>query len=197
MKKKKGKKSMARKIIYLVLFAIIIYAFIYISNKYEKLSEEKTIVFSDYYKKEPNEYYEIINSTKLIAATKKDNSLIFIGNSTSLWSVEYAKILTSIAKELDLKIKYYDLENDKGQKNSNYYAIRESLEGHLTTTDGSKNNLLAPSFYIMKDGKIKYYNNDTVAMKNTDIPKEYWNKTRKEEFKKELKYNIEKYYLKK
>ena len=33
------------------------------------------------------------------------------------------------------------------------------------------------------------------AMKNIDDPKEYWTKARKEEFKQEITYNIEKYYL--
>ena len=193
--KKKKKSKLLRKVIYLLLFSLIIYALIYISNKYEKLSETKTIVFNDYYPNESSKYYTIINANKLISNTKKGNHLVFIGASTSAWSIEYASLISDIAKELDIKIDYYDLENDKNQKNSNYYEVREILSGSLTTTDGSKNNLLSPSFYIMSNGMIKYYNTDTVAMKNTDIPEEYWNKKRKEEFKMEIKEKIEKYYL--
>ena len=32
-------------------------------------------------------------------------------------------------------------------------------------------------------------------MRNTDKPSEYWTKAKKEEFKQEITYNIEKYYL--
>lgn len=195
MKKKKGKPAIIRKLIYLVLFALIIYAFIFISNKYEKLSQEEEIVIGDYYKGLDTDTFEIVNSNKLISYLNKGDHLIFIGNSSSIWSQEYAKILFNIAKKLDVEISYYDLENDKTQKNSHYYNVRERLAGSLTTTDGSKNNLLAPSFYIAKDSKIVFYNIDTVAMKNIDDPKEYWTKARKEEFKQEITYNIEKYYL--
>lgn len=193
--KKKGKKSVIRKLIYFVLFGLIIFAFIYISNKYEKLSVEEEISISDYYKGLDEDIFEIVNSTKMISYLNKGNHLIFIGNSNSVWSQEYAKILFNIAKKLDVEISYYDLENDKSQKNSNYYKLRERLAGNLTTTDGSKNNLLAPSFYVVFNGEIVFYNIDTVAMKNVDKPSEYWTKARKEEFKQEITYNIEKYYL--
>ncbi len=195
MKKNKGKKGIIRKLIYLILFGLIIFAFIYISNKYEKLSEQKTIVFTDYYKNESSDYYDVINANELIAYLKKGNHLIFIGSSSSKWSQEYASLLTKIAKELKIKMSYYDLENDKTQKNSKYYELKEVLKGNLITTDGSNSNILSPSFYIIKDGKVKYYNIDTIAMKNKEEPKEYWNKKRREEFNMEIKNNIEKYYL--
>ena len=193
--KKKRKKSVVRKIIYFILYGIIIFSFIYISNKYEKLSKEEEIVITDYYKNLSTDYFKIINSNKIISYINKGNHLIFIGNSNSQWSQEYAKLLSNIANKLEVEIGYYDLENDKSQKNSNYYDLREKLAGNLITTDGSKNNILAPSFYIISNNKIVFYNIDTVAMRNTDKPSEYWTKAKKEEFKQEITYNIEKYYL--
>ena len=193
--KKKRKKSVVRKIIYFILYGIIIFSFIYISNKYEKLSKEEEIVITDYYKNLSTDYFKIINSNKIISYINKGNHLIFIGNSNSQWSQEYAKLLSNIANKLEVEIGYYDLENDKSQKNSNYYDLREKLAGNLITTDGSKNNILAPSFYIISNNKIVFYNIDTVAMRNTDKPSEYWTKSKKEEFKQEIRYNIEKYYL--
>ena len=50
MNKKKGKKNIIRKLIYLVLYGLIIFAFVYISNKYENLSKEEEIIITDYYK---------------------------------------------------------------------------------------------------------------------------------------------------
>ena len=65
----------------------------------------------------------------------------------------------------------------------------------MITTDGSDSNLLAPSLYIVKDGKVLYYNIDTVAMKNIDTPKKYWTTEEKLEFNTEITNAILKYYL--
>ena len=89
----------------------------------------------------------------------------------------------------------YDINNDKSQLNSNYYEIVKLLKGSLTTTDGTDSNLLAPSFYIIENGKVLYYNTDTVAMKNTEKPSDYWTEEQKTIFSNEITDAINKYYL--
>ena len=196
MKKKANNNySIIRKIVYFILFSLIIGAFIFLSNKYENLSKSKKIDFNYYYKNIETDHFQIINANNLISYTKEGRHLIFIGNSSSKWSIKYAELLTEILKEMNLDAGYYDIKNDKTQKNSNYYAVLEVLKNHLITTDSSNNNLLAPSFYIFTDGEIKYYNIDTVATKNSMTVKEYWKISREEEFIKEIKTNIKRYYL--
>jgi len=195
MAKKNKKSNPIRKIIYFILFALIIGAFIYLSNKYEDLSVEKEKTFTSYYKALKSDKFEVISSNELLSYLNKGKHLIFIGNSNSPWSKKYASILTDILDELNVDASYYDLENDKTQKNSKYYKIREELSNYLVTTDSSQNNLLAPSFYIVDNGKVKYYNIDTVAMKNTESVSVYWTKEVKDNFKLEISKNIEKYYL--
>ncbi len=187
--------QLIRKIIYFILFALIIGAFIFLSNKYENLSRHKKIDFNYYYKNINNENYKIVNATNLVAYTKEGRHLIFIGNSTSKWSQKYAELLTSILTDMNLEAGYYDIKSDKTQKNSNYYEVLEVFKNNLVTTDTASNNLLAPSFYIIVDGEIKYYNIDTVATKNKTNIKDYWNQNKEEEFKKEIKTNIKRYYL--
>ncbi len=87
-----------------------------------------------------------------------------------------------------------DTTEIKSQKNSNYYEIRKLLTGNLTTTDGSTRNLLAPSFYIIVNGEVKYYNTETSAMKNTDNPEKYWTEEKEIEFASEISEAINKYY---
>jgi hypothetical protein len=94
------------------------------------------------------------------------------------------------------KVLYYDLASDKRQKNSNYYEIRKLLEGYSVTTDGGTRNILAPSFYIIKEGKIVYYNIETAAMKNTDSVEKYWTEEKEVEFTTEIINAITKYYFK-
>ncbi len=191
-------RNILKKIIYVILFVLMIFAFIYLSEKYKDNSKEEVKTISNYYPEINSDVFNVINGTKLINVIKKDKSIIFIGSQTSRWSRQYIKELNSIFQEIGLdKIYYYDINNDKAQKNSNYYEIRELLNGFLTSTDGSENNLLAPSFYIIDNGKVLYYNNDTVAMKNTTEIEDYWTEEQKKQFAFEIKNAINKYYLNK
>ena len=190
------KKNLLRKAIYLILFTALTGCFIFISEKYKDNSKEVKITITDYHKSFDVDTYEVIGGTKFISLLQNSNSIILIGSKTSEWSKYYMENINKIIEELNInKVYYYDINNDKAQKNSNYYEIKRLLKGSLTTTDGSKSNLLAPSFYILKDGEIAYYNTDTVAMKNTETPENYWTEDRKLEFNNEIKGAINNYYL--
>lgn len=195
MNSKSKKYQLVRKGLYVLAFLFIIGCFIYLSNKYEDLSKTKKITFNSYYKNIVTDDFTIINANNLISYAKEGRHLIFIGNSSSKWSQKYAEVLSEVLNEVKVEAGYYDIKNDKTQQNSNYYAVVELLNDHLTTTDSSNNNLFAPSFYIIIDGKIKYYNIDTVAMKNNANTKDYWNKETRDNFKREIKNNIKRYYL--
>ena len=190
------KKGLIRKFIYLILFAAAIFGFILISKKYETNSEVKEIVISDYYANLNDQQYTVVGGTKLINLLQNGKHIIIIGSNKSDWSKYYVEEVDKAIKTFNIKTVYhYDINNDKAQKNSNYYAIKELLKDSLITTDGSDSNLLAPSLYIVKDGKVLYYNIDTVAMKNIDTPKKYWTTEEKLEFNTEITNAILKYYL--
>lgn len=193
-----GTKSMMRKIIYGILFLLMIVAFVYLSEKYAENSEPKVWVISDFYKDVDNDRYDVIRGKKLLSYLKEGKYLIFIGSGTSSYSVKYMEELNKVVLGLDIdKVYYYDLNNDKGQRNSNYYAIRDLLSGSLTTTDDNNSNLLAPSFYIVDDGEVLYYNTWTVAMKNTDTVEDFWTSSKEAQFYQEISEAISKYYLNK
>mgnify|MGYP002853755494 CR=1 FL=1 len=190
-------KSLIRKGIYAVLFSLMIFAFIYLSEKYESNADEPIRTINNYYNIKVDESkYEIITGSKMINLIQEGKNIIIVGSQTSDWSKEFMIQMNKIIENNKIdKVYYYDLNNDKSQKNSNYYKIKELLGGSLTTTDGSKSNLLAPSLYIIIEGEVKYYNVDTVAMKNTIKIEEYWNETKKIEFQNEVEEAITKYYL--
>lgn len=189
-------KDIIRKVIYGLLFIAMIIAFIYLSEKYADNSKDRILTINDYYSQIDNSKYEVIRGSKLISLLKSGKSIIFIGSSTSKYASKYIEELDIVLRETNIdKIYYYDINNDKAQKNSNYYEIRELLAGSLTTTDGSQNNLLAPSLYIVDNGEVKYYNIETVAMKNTDAVKDYWTPERETAFISEVTAAINKYYL--
>ncbi len=191
-------KSIIRKIIYIILFLIMAVAFVYLSEKYSNNSEKKVFVISDYYANNQNKYYEVVTGTKMISLIRNGKNIIFIGDSNSPYSQKYIEEIDKIFNNLKIdKVYYYDLNNDKSQQNSNYYEIRELLEGNLTTTDSDDSNLLAPSLYIINNGKVLYYNTDTVAMKNTVTIESYWSNEQELIFQGEITNALNKYYLNK
>lgn len=189
-------KSILRKVIYFILFAGLFACFILLSNKYTDNNKKSVKEFNDYYENVSNNSFEVVNSTKVIKLIKNGKNIIFIGNSKSEWSTRYAEqVDLAVSAFRNVKGYYYDLNNDKALLNSHYYDIIDNLEGSLVTTDAGDNSLLAPSFYIIEDGKVLYYNVDTVAMKNTDEPDKYWTIEKHDEFVKEITDAIKKYYL--
>ena len=189
-------KGIIRKIIYAIIFAAMILSFIYLCNKYAGNSEIKILDINDFYKDIEKENFKVIKGGKFISLFKKGKHIILIGNSKSEYSKKYISEINSIIKELNLKdVYYYDIINDKAQANSNYYQILELLDGYLITTDTSEKNLLSPSLYIIDNGKVKYYNVETSAMKNTDTVEDYWTLQKEFDFKQEVIAAINKYYL--
>ncbi len=189
-------KKIVTKIIYAFLFIAMIVAFVYLSEKYASNSVPKVSVIQDFYSEIKSNKFEVIRGKKFISLIKTGKNVVFVGNSNSEYSQKYIYELETIINELDIdKIYYYDINNDKTQQNSNYYKIRELLNGYLTTTDNSQNNLFAPSLYIIDEGKVKYYNTETVATKNTETVDDYWTKEAEEKFNKEISEAIKKYYL--
>lgn len=191
------RKGLLRKAIYLVLFIALGVCFVLISEKYKDNSKPDIIEISDYYKGLNDKQYTVIGGVKFINLLENDGKhLVVIGNHKSEWSKYYVEELDKAIEVSDIKnVYHYDINNDKAQLNSNYYAIVNLLKGSLVTTDGTDSNLLAPSFYIIKDGKVLYYNTDTVAMKNTEKPSKYWTEEEKQEFNTEITNAINKYYL--
>lgn len=191
-------KGIIRKGIYAIIFIAMLAAFIYLGNKYAGNSEVKVLDITDYYAEIKKENFEVIKGKKFISLLKEGNHVIVIGNSKSEYSKKYMEEVNKIVEELKLeKVYYYDIINDKAQANSNYYEIIELLDGYLTTTDTSDKNLLSPSLYIVDDGKVKYYNTETTAMKNTDTVNDYWTLQQEFNFKQEITEAINKYCLNK
>ncbi len=189
-------KSIIRACIYFILFSLLLVCFIFLSNKYSDNGKSIIKTYHDYYEKIDSEKYEVVNGSKTKKLIKEGMNIIFIGNSKTKWSQQYAEYLNDVIKEYkDIKINYYDLENDKALLNSNYYDIIDLLDGSLVTTDSTENGLFAPCLYIIKDGKVLYYNVETVAMKNTDSVENYWTEVRTANFKQEIAEAINKYYL--
>lgn len=191
-------KNILIKVIYAILFLIMLVCFVYLSEKYADNSKDEVYTIRDYYSTITNDSFVPVNGTRFIHLFKNGKHLVFVGSKTSKWSSKYITELDKVVQSLGVdEVLYYDVNNDKAQKNSNYYKVRDLLKNALITTDETNNNLLAPSFYIIDNGVVKYYNIDTVAMKNTIEPETYWTSEKESEFALEITEAIYQYYLNK
>lgn len=190
-------KNIIKKIIYILIFILMIFAFIFLSKKYTK-DEEINETITTYYSNITSKKFEVVKASAVKSLLKEGKNIIIIGNSDSKYSEKYISLIQETIESIILdKVYYYDLRNDKQQQNSNYYDIRDALSGNLITTDLGENNLLAPSFYIVDNGEVKYYNIESVAVKNTDSVEDYWTYEKEQIFKNEIYTAIEQYYLNK
>lgn len=190
-------KNIIKKVIYLLIFILMIFAFIFLSKKYTK-NEETIDTITTYYSNITSKKFEVAKAAKVKSLLKEGKSIIILGNSESKYSEKYISLIEETIESIILdKVYYYDLRNDKQQQNSNYYDIRDALSGNLVTTDLGENNLLAPSLYIIDNGEVKYYNIESAAVKNTDSIEDYWTYEKEQNFKNEIYTAIEQYYLNK
>ena len=96
------RKSLIRKIIYTILFTILIVCFIFIGNKYTDEDKDKIVSINDYYKNISYEKYEVVRGKKLISLLEEGKHLILVGNKNSEYSKKYIEELTPILEELKI-----------------------------------------------------------------------------------------------
>lgn len=179
-----------RKLGYFFLYALVILAFIYLGTKDYNLVTYATDgerFNGDYNEIPRNNPFVYLNSTELIELLNNGSGIVFMGNKENVWSESYAKYLYEIAEYLGLKeIYYYDVKKVKLLKNRNYYNIINALEGKLIETDDSVNNLFSPSLYIIKDGKVVFYDNTTAVVNNDLEVDTYWDSSNVYKFKEKI-----------
>ena len=102
------------------------------------------------------------------------NALVFFGISNSKNSDYYAKAVDEAAKDLEIKeVLYYDVLDDRKNSNGTYGLIIEYLNDYLEKDDMGKVFLHTPSFLIIKDNKVIYF--DSLERIKANISDdEYW-----------------------
>ena len=190
--------SNVKNYIYFLIIISIIFCFIFLEKKYANNDKQKVKTFADYYTNVDSKKFELINMEKLTDYKKNKDFLLVFGDSQSEWSKNYIYYIYETIKDLNVsKVYYYDLNNAFNQKNSYYYRLKEMFKGSLISGPESDDYLCSPCFFIISKGKVKYYNYDSSFVKNGSAPEEFWNYTKVTDFKGEILYNLNKYYLNK
>ncbi|MBR1417259.1 MAG: hypothetical protein IJ572_05550 [Bacilli bacterium] len=182
-------KKYIRAIIYFVLFAILIGAFIYLGEK--DFASEKGITdakrFSQEYYIGENNPFKYIYGSEAVDIIKNKTGIIYMGFSSNDWSKYYARYLNEAARENDIKtIYYYDLAKDRAKYTKYYRELESILSDYLYELDTGVVRLSTPALVIIKDGKIIFFDDETAIERNNVNPKDYWVQERIQTFKNRL-----------
>ena len=170
-------KKMTKNFIYLVLFAFLIWCFVYLGKKdfsntitdAERFSKEYTAIDTD----NPFVY---VNSNRVLNILNNETGIILVGFSSNAWMQEYVRELYPILKENNItKVYYYDVIEDRTKKTKNFRHIEDLLSKYLKITDMGSEYLFTPALIFVKDGKIINYDDETSLVSFDMRPDTYWN----------------------
>lgn len=170
-------KKMTKNFIYLVLFAFLIWCFVYLGKKdfsntitdAERFSKEYTTIDTD----NPFVY---VNSNRVLNILNNETGIILVGFSSNAWMQEYVRELYPILKENNItKVYYYDVIEDRTKKTKNFRQIEDLLSKYLKITDMGSEYLFTPALIFVKDGKIINYDDETSLVSFDMRPDTYWN----------------------
>lgn len=187
IKNKQIFKSRTQMIVYIILFCLLIWAFIYLGSvdfsesvpDSERFAEEFSLVGKD----NVFEYATAVDAR--IVASGKDGIVLFGTNNE--WVDYYANIINRVAKRVGVeKIYYYDFIKNRMDNNGTYEDIVEKLGNYVTYNDLGKAEIYAPSLLVVRGGNIIYFDNATSFTQGKTSPSVYWNSFRVGEKEQEL-----------
>ena len=114
------------------------------------------------------------------------DALVFFGLPNRKNSDYYAKAVDEVSKKLGIKeVLYYDVLTDRKNSNGTYGLILEYLNDYLEKDDEGNVILHTPTFLIIKDNEIIYF--DSLERIKANVSEDdYWN---------EYNYNLKKAYI--
>ena len=170
-------KKFTRNFIYLILFAFLIWCFVYLGKKdfsstitdAERFSKEYTSI-------EKENPFVYVGSNRVLEILNNETGIILVGFSSNAWMQEYVKELYPVLKENNIsKVYYYDVIEDRTKKAKNFRQIEDLLSKYLKITDMGAEYLFTPALIFVKDGKIINYDDETSLVSYDMRPNTYWN----------------------
>ncbi len=174
-------------IISIILILIIVF-------KYITVKEEDNIKFSNEYKNiDTNNKFIYKDIDEIIEILTNGTGIIFFGFPECIWCQEYVIYLNEIINEENIDNVYYlNIKNDRNKNTQSYNKLINILSDYLIENDNNIKQLYVPTTIIVNNGEIIYNNNETSSINESISPNEYWNESKINEFKNNLRSNIKK-----
>lgn len=187
-------KNKVQMVIYLILFAFLLYMFIFLGGlNYETKIQDNERFAEEFNLVPEDNVFKYINSQDAKMLITGQDGIILIGHKTD-WVNYYAKMVNEVAKDLNIStINYYDILDDRNNDNGTYETIVNYLDGYITYNDLGEGNLYAPTLIIKKNNRIIYFDDETSMVKGKMLPSTYWTEFQINMKKNELETALRKY----
>lgn len=187
-------KNKVQMVIYLILFAFLLYMFIFLGGlNYESKIQDNERFAEEFNLVPKDNVFKYINTQDAKMLITGEKGIVLIGHQTE-WVNHYARIVNEVAKSLNIsQINYYDILDDRQNNNGTYEAIVNYLDGYITYNDLGEGNLYAPTLIIKKNNKIIYFDDETSTIKGKMTPSSYWTEFQVNMKKSELEAAFQKY----
>ena len=176
IKNKKMFKSKTQMVIYIIIFCLLIYAFIYLGKKEYKVELPDNEKFSSMFSMvSTDNVFKIVNATEARMVSRCAKGIVLFGTENE-WVNYYAYIVNKIAKEVGVEeIYYYDFTKNRKDNNGTYEDIVKNLSNYVTYNDKGVAEIYAPSLLVVSKDEVLLFDSDTSFIKGKTTPSTYWN----------------------
>lgn len=176
IKNKKMFKSKTQMVIYIIIFCLLIYAFIYLGKKEYKVELPDNEKFSSMFSMvSTDNVFKIVNATEARMVSRGAKGIVLFGTKNE-WVDYYAYIVNKIAKEVGVEeIYYYDFTKNRKDNNRTYEDIVKNLSNYVTYNDKGVAEIYAPSLLVVSKDEVLLFDSDTSFIKGKTTPSTYWN----------------------
>lgn len=173
---KKMFKSKTQMVIYIIIFCLLIYAFIYLGKKEYKVELPDNEKFSSMFSMvSTDNVFKIVNATEVRMVSRGAKGIVLFGTENE-WVNYYAYIVNKIAKEVGVEeIYYYDFTKNRKDNNGTYEDIVKNLSNYVTYNDKGVAEIYAPSLLVVSKDEVLLFDSDTSFIKGKTTPSTYWN----------------------
>ena len=182
-------KKVVRKIIYCLLFILLIGAFIYLGKKdFSDMSKQSDNVrFAQEYSINKENPFVYSYGSQIVDVIKNKSGIIYLGFSSNEWCKYYVKYLYDVLRDNDIKkVYYYDILKDRAKNTKHYLELENLLSDYLYKLDNGNIHVLTPALIFVKDGKIVYFDDETSIERNNLTPDLYWTSEKVDAFKSKI-----------
>lgn len=182
-------KKVVRKIIYCLLFILLIGAFIYLGKKdFSDMSKQSDNVrFAQEYSINKENPFVYSYGSQIVDVIKNKSGIIYLGFSSNEWCKYYIKYLYDVLRDSDIKkVYYYDILKDRAKNTKHYLELENLLSDYLYKLDNGNIHVLTPALIFVKDGKIVYFDDETSIERNNLTPDLYWTSEKVDAFKSKI-----------
>ena len=188
IKNKKMFKSKTQMIIYLIVFCLLIYAFIYLGKKdYNVKLPDNERFASEFSMVSEDNVFKYVSAVDARMVSRKAKGIVLFGTNNE-WVDYYAYMVNKIAKEVGIKeIYYYDFTKNRKDNNGTYEDIVKNLSNYVTYNDRGVAEIYAPSLLVVSKDEILLFDSDTSFIKGNITPSAYWNNFNQGQKEQELR----------